>query len=325
MGKNARNRNRNKAQGFFGDNYWQSDDFNRRAFAKNLHMIYSLAINRFRWVGLPDTCDERFLEWTLHSAGMATICHSESTPDIWQSLRAIVTGEYSIYGYPTKWTASGFGRYAHAYDVTPDNGELVYYSNSQPQQGAKPFAPALDFEFYARKLAAYERAEDLNLTHQKTPWVFIAPQSKKQEVLEVFKQVMGGEPAIIGDNSTRDLISNISAINTGVPLIVEDLARAKQNTLNEILMLLGVPHLAFEKGERMIEDEARANSAPTNIMLLDCLAARRKACRQLNERFGLEIDVYFNEDWESYNFNYANNLEAITQDGLTGGGEDGTD
>ena len=72
----------------------------------------------------------------------------------------------------------------------------------------------------------------------------------------------------------------------------------------------------------MIEDEARANTAPTNIMLLDCLQARRQAANALNRRFGLNIEVYFNDDWESYNYNYANNLEAQAQDGLIVAGGD---
>ena len=66
----------------------------------------------------------------------------------------------------------------------------------------------------------------------------------------------------------------------------------------------------------MIEDEARANSAATNIMLLDCLQARREMCKLAKERFGLEIEVYFNDDWESYNFNYVNNVESMAQDKL---------
>ena len=84
--------------------------------------------------------------------------------------------------------------------------------------------------------------------------------------------------------------------------------------LNQALLFLGIPHLAFEKGERMIEDEARANTAPTNIMLLDCLQARRQFCNEVNKKFGLNIAVYFNEDWESYNFNYTNNIEQMAQD-----------
>lgn len=136
------------------------------------------------------------------------------------------------------------------------------------------------------------------------------------ELVNIYKQIEGGEPAIMGDGNLYELVDKLKAIDTGVPLIVEDLARAKQNVFNDALLYLGIPHLAFEKGERMIEDEARANSAPTEIMLMNCLKARRDACDKLNMRFGLNISVYLNEDWESYNFNYLNNIEAMTQDGI---------
>ena len=69
----------------------------------------------------------------------------------------------------------------------------------------------------------------------------------------------------------------------------------------------------------MIEDEARANTAPTNIMLLDCLQARRQFCDKVNLKFGLNVQVYFNEDLESYNYNYSHNIEQMAQDGLIGG------
>jgi hypothetical protein len=29
-----------------------------------------------------------------------------------------------------------------------------------------------------------------------------------------------------------------------------------------------------------------------------------------------DLNVYFNDDWESYNFNYVNNVEAQAQDKL---------
>ena len=87
-----------------------------------------------------------------------------------------------------------------------------------------------------------------------------------------------------------------------------------QNVLNQALLYLGIPHLAFEKGERMIEDEARANTAPTNVMLLDCLQARREFAEKANRKFGLDNHVYFNEDLESYNINYTNNIDQMAQD-----------
>lgn len=316
-------RNRNKrGQGFFGDNFWQSDNFNQRAYFKNLDMLLAMAMNRFRWVGLPDTCDARFLESQLHRLGIATICHRPETPDIWETLIASPDDSYNKYGIPTRWRATGWNPNDSGYEVTPENGEIVYYSWSRLHIWSA-------LELYARKLAHYERTEDINLTHQHKPWVFVVQdKAQKLQAENVMMQTMGGEPAIIVNAPGMQIIEGIQAINTQVPYIGEELAQGYQNVLQNALLWLGIPHLAFEKGERMIEDEARANTAPTNIALLNCLNARRDACKRLREldpaRFG-DLYVYFNDDWESYNFNYANNVEAQAQDGIVqdGGAEDG--
>ena len=304
-------RNRNKND-FFNDNFWESDNFNKRAYAKNLDMLLSLAINRFRWVGLPETCDSRFLEVQLHKNGVATICHDTATPDIWKTLIAMPTGEFNDYGIPTRWDAIGWNPKGKRITVTPENGELVYYSQTRLNIWSA-------LCLYARKLAHYERTEDVNLTHQMKPWVFVAKdRSQKLQLENVLTQTMGGEPAIIVSQAGYEMIEGITAINTNVELVVEQLARGYQNVLNNALLFLGIPHLAFEKGERMIEDEARANTAPTNVMLMNCLRSRRDACEKLRRldpvRFA-DLNVYFNDDWESYNYNYEHNIEAQAQDG----------
>lgn len=286
---------------------WESDQLNKLTYAKNFSMLVSLAVNRFRWVGLPDTCDERFLEWQLHKCGMATICHQKDLPDVWQSLICSPQGKFDVYGYPLQWRATGFGD-ATNYEVTRETGDICWYSRSRTN-------PWNALDIYAQKLTRYDRTEDINLSHQRKPWVFIAPQAQANQLENLLKQVSGFEEYVLGDKGLGNLVNDLNKIDTGVPLITEDLARSRLNVLNEALMFLGIPHLAFEKGERMIEDEARANTAPTNVMLLDCLSARRDFCRKM-ERFGLDLEVYFNEDLESYNFNYLGNIEAQTQDGL---------
>ncbi len=139
------------------------------------------------------------------------------------------------------------------------------------------------------------------------------------ELVNLLKQIDGGEPAVLGDSNFGELVKNVTTIDLGVPFIGEELGRGLTNCLNSALMFLGIPHLAFEKGERMIEQEALANSAATTTMLMDCLNARREFCEVVNKRFGMDIHVYFNDDIESYNFNYLGNIEAQAQDGLIGG------
>ena len=295
---------------------WESAQLNSFTYYKNFSMLLSLALNRFRWVGLPDTCDERYFEMQLLKCGMATICHQKDLPDVWQTLVASPYGSFDAYGYPLKWRATGWGD-ATNYDVSRETGDICYYSRSRMD-------PWKALDIYAQKLTRYDRTEDINLNHQRKPFVMIAPQAQVNQLENLLKQVSGFEEYVLGDKGLGNLVDGITKIDTDVPLITEDLARSRLNVLNDALMFLGIPHLAFEKGERMIEDEARANTAPTNVMLLDCLSARRDFCKKM-QRFGLDLNVYFNDDFESYNFNYLNNVEAQAQDGLIGGADDATE
>ena len=311
MGK----RNRSKRGDFFTDRFWQTDNYNARTFQKNFDMLLSLALNRFRWVNLPETCDARYLEWVLHRIGIATMSYDVNQPTrIYTTLQAMPYGTYNMYGLPTQWRAVGYDGLTD-YECDNDNAVLCYYNNSR-------FAPWNTLEIYARKMTHYERTEDVNLTNQMQPYIYIAPQEKKMELVNLVKQIQGGEPAVLGDTGLLDLVQRVTAIDTKTPLITEELARCWQNELNRALLWLGIPHLAFEKGERMIEDEARANTAPTNVMLLDCLKARRDFCEQVNAKFGLDVHVYFNEDLESYNYNYTHNIEQMAQDGYMGGDDE---
>lgn len=301
------NKNRRKRSDFFGDHFWQTGEYNYRTFTKNLDMLFALAVNRFRWEGLPDTCSGWYLEKVLHRHGIATLSFKDDEPTrVYTTLQAMPNGVYNMYGLPTQWRAVGYDGITD-YEVTDENGVLCYYSFAR-------VAPWNALEIYARKMAHYERTEDVNLSQQMKPFIGIAPQEKKQELVNLIKQVEGGEPVILGDSGLQKLVENVSVIDTKVPIITEELARSHQNVLNQALLYLGIPHLAFEKGERMIEDEARANTAPTNIMLLDCLQARREFAEKVNRKFGLDVHVYFNEDLESYNFNYTHNVEQMAQD-----------
>lgn len=315
----ARKRNRTRARGKAQGN--QAIALNAQAYAKNMQTLVSIALSRFKIEGLPDTCNERFLLWALLRYGYATICRAEGMPDVWQTLQAVPQAEYNAYGYPVRWRALGVdGR--TQYDVTEDNGALIYYSRSS----AAPFKfgdvlqnPWSALDNFAQRLTRFEMAERVNLTHQQTPWVLIVPPEKELEAANLFSNIMSGQPAVFGNDTFGTITDDIRTIDTHTPFIAEELARARMNCFHEAMLFLGVPHLAFEKGERMIEDEARANTAPTNLMLLDCLQGMRDGFDELNRRFGLDIHVYYNQDNASLNYNYLSNIEAQAQDGILNG------
>lgn len=289
--------NRKKCD-FVNGNFWQAEDYNERAYIKYLTWICKLAINRFRWVGLPETCNVRVLETTLLTNGIAAISMPDDL-DVWTSLPCAIQSPLSIYGDPVKWRCIGVN--GDSFNSSIDRGAIVY--NSKARMGIWNA-----IQLNARKLAHYDRTEDINLSAQKTPWLLTTDDEHKRDLINILNQIAVGEIAVAGTRQLMDNI-NIKAINLDVPFKGAELGAAKRVLWSEIFSLLGIPNMPYEKGERMIEAEAVGNESPTNIMLLDALDARREACEWLNRQFGLNVNVYFNRDYESYNFNYERNLE----------------
>lgn len=304
----SKNKNRHKTGSPY---YWQSDAYNSLCYHVNVNMLLSIACNRFRWVGLPSTCDPRFLEMQLHRNGIATICHDKETPDVWVSLMAMPQSPYNLYGLPVAWKAKGFTD--AEIDVTPDNGELVYYSQTRTNIWSA-------LTQYATKLTHIQRTADVNLLHQQKPWIMVAPQEKKLELVNIYKQVSGFEPAILGDQSLLDLKEdNVFTLDTQVPFIGAELNEMYQNVLNQFLLYIGVPHVSFEKSERLVRDEIDTSQTATNILLKNCLDSRRWACEKLREldyNAFKDANVYLNNDFESSNYNFANSLEQQAESGL---------
>lgn len=288
----------NKKCDFISGNFYQSEDYNKRAYIKYLTWIMKLAINRFRWEGLPESCDVRVLETYLLMNGVCSISMPEDLP-IWYSLPCAIQGDLNIYGMPTSWRTVGLN--GDGFKSDWDHGTLVY--NSKGRLGVWN-AITLN----ARKLAHYDRTEDINLSVQKTPWLITAPKDKKRDLINIFNQIAVGEVGVLGSDQLLETV-NIEAINLDVPFKGAELGAAKRVLWSEVLTFLGIPSLPYEKGERMIEEEAKGSEAATTIMMLDALDARREAADYLNRNFGLDVHVYFNRDYESDNWNYAHDLE----------------
>lgn len=299
MGKNARMRDKG---------VWQTNTLNTYTQIRYFDDIIRIASNRFRWEGLPDSVNVKFLEQTLLKFGMATIAHPKGAPDMWYGLQVGGIGDLNAYGEPVSWRAQGVDAKT-SFDVDASNGVLVYNSNQIYGGGYNGGDSMwLAFELFARKLAHYDRTEDVNLMMQQAAWFITCQQEKRQEALNLFKQVSGFEPAVMTSPNVQSEIG-FDVLKTDVPFIGDALNTAKRNVWNAVYEYLGVPHLSFEKGERMIEQEAEGNNAPTSLRLLDGLKPRRTAAQQLGKLLGNDVDVVFNKDFESHNFNLANTAE----------------
>ena len=107
-------------------------------------------------------------------------------------------------------------------------------------------------------------------------------------------------------------------LNLNVPFIGEELQTAQGNIWTQVYTLLGIDALT-QKSERMIEDEVTSLQSPAEINRYNPLLARRLGLEKLNERFGLDVRVYWASEWESANYDYSHKLERMDDDDLLSG------
>lgn len=130
--------------------------------------------------------------------------------------------------------------------------------------------------------------------------------------MQLLKEMSGGELAIMATNGFSDSM-RAQVLQTGVKYIGEEVQQDIQNTWNNFYLALGISNIPVIKTERQTSTEIKTLNEPSNMRALSELNARREACDTLNTRFekylSEPIQVVWNEDNYSDNYNYWNNIE----------------
>lgn len=284
------------------DNYWQTSDYNTRLFMMFRAQMIGMCLSRFKWIGLPKTCDTRFLEMTLILQGQASIAFPKKQRGVFYSTQLAQVGRPNLYDNPSSWRA--IGNNGFNFNANWSNGVVVWDNRMR--------YPLLEkINIWARELVDIIRTKQLNRQHQKVPFVFKVPQEMQEQAANIYKQVAGGEPAIIGTDGIEKLQPEMWQI--GVQYIGEELTAEEQNIWNEFFLAAGISNQTY-KAERVIEDEVRSQKEPSQLVRLDSLNCRREAARIMTDRFGEYlplgyIDVVWDFDNQTENYDYTHNIK----------------
>lgn len=286
--------------------YWQTGDLNRRAYNRYLDQMLQLAVNRYKWINLPEGIDERYLEWVLVRENVAVMFPLPKVPDRVFATKVMGMGPLNVYDNPTRFRSVG----NNGWNVALKNSNAVLIWNSMTRI---PMWSTL--EYFAKRMADIDRTADINLKNQKTPFVITGPEEKQNEIRQFYAKMDGNEPAIFGLNSLNESIQ-INVQQTNVPFIGIQLQQMKRDIWNEMLEFLGIQSSNTQKRERLIEAEIEANEESTEMMRLDGLNARRQGAERFNKMFGTNIDVVWRKDLKSENYNYEHNIEKKETGGI---------
>lgn len=262
---------------------WESARLNNATYSQYYNRLFELAINMYEWKNLPDSVDERFLELTLFTKGMAVFFRDEVMGEL--ALNCTIDGRLDVYGIPINRRAFAVNGYQKKLTV---NDSVIIYNNYTHTSSM------LDIEMYARRLYEIERTIDVNVKAQKTPTLIKGTEAQMLTLKNLYMQYEGNEPFIYGDKSLD--LSGIDVLNTNAPYVADKLNILKRQIWNEALTYLGIENSNTEKKERLVSEEVTTNLGGVEAQRYCRLNSRRKAAESINKMFNLNIQVDFRED-----------------------------
>lgn len=267
---------------------WDPYLLNNDTFLDYFYRLEEICINMFSWENVPDTIDPRFLELTLCEYGFAVYFNEEDIGNV--ALTCALGGPLDIYREPIyrrAYANNGFQREL-------DNKNSVLIFNNYLHQPS-----ILTIMLFARRLAEIERTIDVNVKAQKTPVVITCDESQLLTVKNAYKDMAENVPVIIGSKNMD--WKNISALQTGAPLVSLELNNLKRQIWQEAMTFFGVSNTNTEKKERQIGLEVSTNLGAVMAQRYVMLNSRREAAKKINKMFGTNIEVNFRQDFEMFN------------------------
>lgn len=270
---------------------------NNATYTDYLERFKKIAMSIFEWVNLPDSMDARYIEKCLYYLGTAGLLHTEEYGFI--NTKATSAGDFNIYGLPTAIQCYSYSfneqrrLYSGLTGVNNDiNSEAILVMNNWER-----IPTASTIELFALRLYEAERACDVNIKAQKTPVLLLIDENQRFTMKNLYEQYDGNTPVIFGDKNQLSL-DTIKAVKTDAPFVANDIMLYKQEIWKEALTFLGINNLS-EKRERLISDETNTNNELINLNLMSYLAPRKLACKQFNEKYGMNIDVKVRSDLDN--------------------------
>lgn len=278
---------------------------NIRTYRLYLDQILEIAIARYKWNGLPNTVDERFLELTLCGKNGAVLFFSDENIGF-LALPCTMNGRWNVYNIPIERRAYA----TNGYQATRDDTDSVIIYSNQLHNGMSVYNRLIQ---YAKDLYLIDSIIMINVNAQKTPLMLLADEKQMLTLKNLYMKYDGNQPFIFGNKN--DLNPNsIQAMATGAPYVADKLYELKQNIWNEVLTFLGVPNVQMNKKERLITDEVNRGLGGVFASRYSGLLSRRQACDQINEMFGLNLSVEYRNESETDNVK-ADNIEQTDQKG----------
>ena len=287
------------------DNELAEKQADQAAYCDYYSRLKNLAITMFKWHNLPDSVNERYLDYCLFTYG-----------------RAVFFDATSLGYMALNCALEGINFYQEPNSIRPITPVKVFdsipYDNCVLIRNTPDMYPTfLTTIRYAKMLYDIDQSIDVNIKAQKTPILILTDQKQKQSAMALYQKYNGNTPVIYGNKDNYDP-NSFKVLRTDAPFVAGQLQDIKITKYNEYLGFLGVG-MADYKAERRVANEVTQFDRQSNALANIGLSQRKEACKKINRLFELNVDVelatdaYITEGSKysknSYNATYTKNYQ----------------
>lgn len=265
--------------------------FDQSAFlnglAYNIYAVklFNAALNRFKWRGLPDGVDERYMELMLQTQGAALFFFEPALPSF-LCLGTAYQGILDYYGIPVERSAiAANGEPFRTFNTT--NSVLIYNNRLH-------MSDMYIINEYANRIWNIERSLVNNANQQKYSAVVKTSEAQRLTYENLMLKFDGNQPMIFGDKNLD--LDAIQPLNLNIPFVAGELLTIRNALLNDAFQALGIMSTTSEKRERVTVGETFGALGGLELTRESYLNERRAACEKINRLFGLNVSVEFNSD-----------------------------
>ena len=294
---------------FKGPRKMTATQLNNEQYMEIFNRITNIALSRFKWTGLPDSCRPEVLEMTLYFYGKALFMDDPELGFIHTPVN--LPGPFNVYYESINREAYSF-EYHKTFTI--NDSVLIKANHSM-------FPDYLTVWNYTPKITNCLRAIDVHTETLKRPFIIVCPEKMVESAKKMLKQIGDNEVAVMGEKLGDNGEIKILPLATNSNL--QDMWANVKNYLNQVYSSLGVKNSYTEKRERMITSEAEGEGNAIRHSLEAELEERQKACERINEIFGLNVSVEANEV-ETF-MDELMEAEAARVSGMVNGYEDDTE
>lgn len=266
-----------------------------------IRYMLSRTQSMFKYIGLPDTIPEKWLEFYLQTNGNAFIT---KVNEKLYAFTGGMGGQPNEYYLPTIYTVANPAlNISKNYKIDVD-GILIY--NDASNMGLIPLMSK-----YGSLLAEnYISMRIASIMARATSLISASDDNTKRSAEQYIQKLVEGELSIVGENAFFEGVKvqpTRQAGITGITDLIELEQYLKASFYNEI----GLNANYNMKREAINANESQLNNDALTPLIDQMLTERKNGVERVNAMFGTDISVEFNSAWKDNEIEHAAEINAV--------------